>query len=291
VRKAAIAVLVVVVLVGMAAVFGRPVLLRWVQSRFLSTGPNGPATPGDLEMPFERVGIASGPRRLDGYLVRAEPAGRPEVTVLLFHGAGETISDWVGAQKVLFDHGISSLVFDYSGHGDSSRPGTIPNLNADAAAAYAFFVARFGAGRRCVLGFSMGTAPMLAAYERFQPAPCCVVVAAAFSSLRELGAKQGTPGFVLGMVPDVWNNVRAVTRVHAPLLVLHSDADRSDPLEMGARIYEAANEPKSLVVLHGPTHNAPIREPTGGWWEPVVDFVLGSAEVAARRGSGSAGSR
>lgn len=55
-------------------------------------------------------------------------------------------------------------------------------------------------------------------------------------------------------MPDWWNNVRAVRRIHAPLLVIHSETDRVNPVADGREIYAAANQPKSLVFSF-PVHS------------------------------------
>ena len=268
-------------LVCLWVLFGRMLVFHFVQSRFLSTGPNGPQTPSSVGIPYERIKFASGDRRLDGYLVRVSGNHQPRAALLIFHGRGETISDWVQAQRVLYEHGISSLVFDYSGHGDSTSPGTIRNLNADAIAAYGYFAWKFKDDRKCVLGFSMGNAPMLASMKRFQPAPACVIVASAFSSLRELTAKYGKSRpflrLLVRLLPDVWNNVKAVADNRAPLLVLHSTSDTANPFFMGERIFQAAHKPKQLVALRGFMHNAPLDDASGGWWDPVIRFVTEQA--------------
>lgn len=255
-------------------IFVRPVTLYISGEQFLHTGPNGPETPQTVGIAYQRVKITSGDRKLDGYLVQAPTTCQARAAVLIFHGVGETISEWVMAQRFLYDHCLSSLVFDYSGHGDSSKPGSFGNLDQDAVAAYAFFTAQFAAsGRTCVLGFSLGNAPMLESIAKFSPPPSCVVVASAFSSLRDMGARRGTPTIVLYMIPDVWDNVENVARNRSPLLVVHSDSDAVIPISMGRQIFQAAHEPKQFVTLHGFSHNAPYKNPSEDWWNPVMGFI------------------
>jgi len=266
----------------LCVIFCRPIVLHISEKKFLVTGPNGPETPASLGIPFERLKIASGNRQLDGFLVRAPSNCELQTAVLVFHGVGETISQWVKAQRFLYDHCVSSVVFDYSGHGESTKPGTFQNLREDAVAAYASFMGQFAHyGRRCVLGFSMGNGPMLESITNFQPAPSCVVVASAFSSLRDAGARRGSPKIVLYMIPDVWDNVAMVSQNHAPLLVVHSDADAVNPVSMGQKIFDAAPEPKQMVVLHGFPHNALYTNPSEEWWKPVLSFIQGEMKPKA----------
>ena len=250
----------------------RPVILDFSSKTFLNTGPNGPETPAVVGLAFYRLKIPSGHRFLDAYLVRAPATCQPRVALLIFHGVMETISEWVLAQKFLCDHCISSIVFDYSGHGDSSRPGTIGH-NEDAIPAYATFLSQFTGERLRVLGHSMGNSPLLESLPHFRPSPSCVVVANTFSSLRDAGRRRGTSRPLLYLIPDAWDNVKHVKLVRVPLLVVYSDADTVNPPDMGQQIFESAPEPKQLAVLHGVPHNALYRAPAEEWWAPVLRFL------------------
>jgi len=269
-----IAIVIVLALLGLS--LSPSLILQYFEPKFLTTGPNGPETPESVGLTYERAKIASSNRTLDGYLVQASSACQPKVALLIFHGVMETISEWVKAQRFLYDHCVSSLVFDYSGHGDSSRPGTVKNLDQDSTAAYTWFASRFTNDTRlCVLGHSMGSGPMLDALPSFQPAPACVVVANAFSSLRDAGVHRGTPRILVYMTPDAWNNAKNISRNRAPLLLIHSDADTVNPIAMGERIFQAAPEPKQMVVLHGFKHNDLYKSPSEQWWAPVLQFLQG----------------
>jgi uncharacterized protein len=268
-RKFAIGALCLLVI----AIASRPAILNFKSKSFLNTGANGPETPATVGLAFERLKIPSGNRVLDAYLVRAPATCQPRIAVLIFHGVMETISEWVLAQKFLHDHCISSVVFDYSGHGDSSRPGTISHLNEDTVPAYSTFASKFPSERLCVLGHSMGNSPLLASIDRFNPSPACVVLANAFSSLRDAGRIHGTSSFLLYAIPDTWDNVENVKLVRTPLMVVYSDADEVNPPAMGQHIFDCALQPKQLVVLHGFPHNALYRTPTDEWWAPVIRFL------------------
>lgn len=261
-----------VIAAAVCALISPWVLLGIAEREFLSTPPNGPETPA---VPYERLQILSGDRRLDGFLVRAPSACGLRAAVLIFHGVKETISMWVGTQRFLSEHCVSSIVFDYSGGGDSTKPGNVKNINEDALATYSLFTQRFAdADRRCVLGSSMGNAPMLESLASFRPAPSCVVVASAFSSLRD-AASGGRPRAFRWLVPDVWDNVRAISRNRVPLLVVHSDADTVVPISMGKKIFDSAPEPKRMITLHGLKHTALYTAPSEEWLRPVLNFLRG----------------
>ncbi len=256
-----------------AAIASRSTILDLSSKMFLNTGRNGLETPAMVGLAFDRLKIPSHGRILDAYLVRAPAACQPRVALLIFHGVMETISEWVGAQKFLYDHCVSSLVFDYTGHGDSSRPGTITHLDEDALPAYTTFASQFSGERLCILGHSMGNGPLLESVARFNPPPACVVVANAFSSLRDAGRKHGSSAILLYMIPDAWNNLENAKRIHVRLMVVYSDADTVNPPAMGQSIFDAAPQPKQLAILHGFPHNALYKTPTDAWWAPVLRFI------------------
>jgi len=163
--------------------------LRSFEKRTLNPGVRSSATPADVGLQYTRLSIPSGPRRLDGFLVWADGACPRTAAVLLFHGRGETIADWIKVQRRLYDGCISSLAFDYSGHGYSSPPGTVANLNADAMASYDAFLKLFPpTERHCLFSHSLGGGPLLYAATHASVRPDCVVMGTPFSLLRAMAA-------------------------------------------------------------------------------------------------------
>ena len=94
----------------------------------------------------------------------------------------------------------------------------------------------------------------------------------------DLAAHDGARGLVLEntftSLPDVaayhypWLPVRLVMRsqlnsaakianYHGPFLQFHGDADRIVPFQLGQKLFDAANEPKRLVVIPLADHNDP----------------------------------
>jgi alpha-beta hydrolase superfamily lysophospholipase len=249
------------------------IMLHFAEPHFLKTGPNGPDTPQTFGAPYEHVSIPSDTRILDGYLVRAPDECATHSALLIFHGVMETISEWSAAQAFLRQHCVASLVFDYTGHGNSSPGGTVKLVNRDAVAAYRYFSAAFSSDQRlCVLGHSMGNGPMLEELPAFTAAPSCVVVASPLSSLRDWGVAH-VSGLMAYMIPDVWNSVHNIARSSVPVLVIQSRSDTVNPIEMGRRVFTAAHEPKRMIEVDGFKHNAIYKTPSLIWWSPVLAFI------------------
>jgi uncharacterized protein len=257
-----------------------------VERRGLITAPNGPETPATFGAPFTSIAIASGNRTLDATLVRAAADSPP--ALLIFHGTAEAVSYWADTQALLYRHGITSMVFDYSGFGRSTGRPTVGHLEQDADAAYAEFVRRIGPrGRPFVLGYSLGTGVVFDAIARWTPAPAGVVFVASYSSAREGAVAFGlVPRWATFLLPDLWNNVRDARNLRQPLLVMQSDADQLFPVSMAKAVYDAAAVPKQLVVLRGYRHEDGHYRPTDDYWAPVIRFVAtGGRSAAADQGS------
>lgn len=243
-----------------------------VERRGLIGARNGTETPAAFGAPFEALSIVSGDRKLDATLVRAESDTAP--ALLIFHGTAEAISYWADTQALLRRHGITSMVFDYSGFGRSTGRATVAHLEEDADSAYAEFVRRIGRARPYVLGYSLGTGVVFDAVERWQPAPAGIVFAASYSSAREGAVAFGlVPGWLTFLLPDLWNIARDTRKLRQPLLVLQSDADQLFPVSMAQTVYDAASVPKQIVILRGYRHEAGHDDPTDDYWAPVVRFM------------------
>jgi alpha-beta hydrolase superfamily lysophospholipase len=229
-------------------------------------------TPGDFGAPFTETRIPVSTRVLDSFVVTAPGAHE---AVFICHGVDETVSNWARTQKLLFDQGMSSMVFDYSAYGRSTGEPAVENLREDAAAAYRRFTELFGGDtRRYVLALSLGVSVCLAAYPDLSPAPSGIVLTGTWSSTREIAVALGAaPGFLSWIVPQTFDNVIAIQRVGVPLLMVQGGADEAVPFEQAQKVFAAARAPKTLVVPPGIDHNAPWDSTSAAYWSPILAFM------------------
>ncbi len=233
----------------------------------------------------QQVAIPSGSRVLEGFLVL--PASETRASVLILHGIGERLSYWGGAQEMLAQHGIASLIFDYSGYGKSGGATTPENLRQDTIAAYDKLHALVPDARPpFLLGLSLGTGVAIDAAPHLIPAPSGVVLCEAFTSLRKAGeavlATTPLPGFAINalakLLPDLYRTAASIRQVASPLLIVHSDSDELFPVGMSREIFSSAHKEMSLqvalVVPHGFAHNDAYLKPVPGYWQPILDFLL-----------------
>lgn len=266
---------------GVGYVAVRRIVSGVAEKALLTTLPNGPETPADVGLDAERFTVQSGGRELAAWFVRPDAGRDSGAAVLIFHGTHEAISQWVPAQQLLAEHGIASMVFDYSGYGDSAGTPTIPHLREDVQAAYRAFKLRTGPlSRRFLMGYSLGTGCLLDGIPGFDGRFDGVILLAPFTSARQASVARGSlPAPLAVFLPDVFNNVRAVSHVRTPLLIVHSADDERLPLPMAERVLAAANEPKRLVVLHGLRHSALVHGHAAEYLSPAIAFIDGSGDA------------
>jgi alpha-beta hydrolase superfamily lysophospholipase len=253
----------------------RQFVFHQAEKSLLTTKPNGRETPADLGLDYEALTIPSVERRLEAWLVKPSPSKDARKAILIFHGRNESISEWVPVQYFLCTHGITSLVFDYSGFGNSSGRASVANLRQDVRAADQVFQSKIGQDyHKYVLGLSLGSGFLLEGILSFTGHYDGVILVAAYTSARDAAAQTGTlPSPFTFLLPDVYNNVRMVQQLDKPLLIIHSQDDEVFPSTMAEKIYAAAHEPKQLVLLRGLKHNNTLEGKADAYLSPMLEFL------------------
>ena len=240
-----------------------------LRDRLFRTIPRLPTSiPGLALTPLT---ISSGRSQLDA--VYAAPDKQPtRAAVLICHGIGEVIAQWVPIQQRLAARGVASLVFDYSGYGRSTGRPSPAQLEQDAVSAF-YAMRQFTEGPVSLLGFSLGSGivpvilPRVPAYR--------VVLCASFTSFRAAAQRVGIPAFLSAMVPPIWDSTQALRAANQPILIVHSASDRLFPVAM-ARELAACSAPRAqLRVVEGLRHNEPFYTPTADYWDPIAEFLAG----------------
>ncbi|SNS73032.1 hypothetical protein SAMN05421770_10297 [Granulicella rosea] len=217
--------------------------------------------------------FASGERSLSAVYVAGRP-GAP--AILVCHGIGETVAHWSEVQALLQDYGLGSLVFNYSGYGESSGSVDAKHFEEDMAAAYTELLQRLPVESKVfILGFSLGSGIATSGISPLRPQPAGLILCEAYTSFREASHAAGFPRWLAAIVPDLWDTCQSVQRLQLPICVVHSDADQLFPIAMAEQILASCkSDCTEFVKLSGFGHNELYARPTAGYWEPVVEWVM-----------------
>ena len=200
--------------------------------------------------------------------------------VLLWsHGNAGNLTGRARHAQVLADEGVSVFVFDYRGYGRSEGSPNEPGIYEDAEAAYRYLSQERGIepGRIVLLGRSLGSAP--AALLATKVPHAGTVLISPLPSSKRMARRM-----FFGLPIDLFTSTRFPVATWAaerrmPLLVIHGDRDNVIPVEFGREVYDAAAEPKELLLLPGAGHNDILD--VGG--QRYVDALVGFARVCVAR--------
>jgi uncharacterized protein len=239
------------------------------------TGWNLFRTPQIPEIGFE-IRFPSGARTVTGWLVAED--GPLVASALLFSGIGDKSENWRLVQQLLAQSGVRSLIFHYPGYGGNEAEPTQANMEADARAAYAWFVRQVPAGTPVFLvGFSLGSGLSAAVASSLRPVPSGLILSEAFSTLREAAKRAARSLSVLGyLMPDVWRTRENVVGLEMPLFVIHSSGDRLFPVAMAEEIYSAAKDSgvdAAIQVFADYPHDAVYWRVPEDYWAAIVEFM------------------
>lgn len=186
-------------------------------------------------------------------LVAWHVAPRPgKAVVIFFHGNADFLVRRVSRFAQLTADGTGLVAVSYRGYGGSTGRPSEPGLHRDAAAAYAFAVARYPAERIVVWGFSLGTGPAVTlAVERPLGK---LVLESPFTSIVDIAAAAFPFVPVRLLLKDQFRSDRRIGHLAVPLLVMHGGHDQVVPLALCERLFALAPEPKHFVLFPSGRH-------------------------------------
>jgi fermentation-respiration switch protein FrsA (DUF1100 family) len=173
------------------------------------------------------------------------PAKPSHAVVIYFHGNGDTLPWLVGRFRAITADGTGLVALSYRGYAGSSGQPSEQGLLSDAAAAYAFTSARYGAERIVVWGFSLGSG-VAVALAAAQPVGK-LILEAPYTSIVDIAGAAFRFVPVRWLVRDQFRSDQRIARVTAPLLIMHGARDATIPLRFGERLFALAHEPKQFV--------------------------------------------
>ena len=253
-----------ITLLVVVAVLAAALGLLWLFQRrllyFPSPGPVPPAAsvlPEAEDVTFE---TADG-LRLAGWFVPAPPGGpadrvgRARPAVLVCNGNGGDRSMRAPLAAALSRMGLAVLLFDYRGYGGNPGHPTEEGLAADARAALGYLTGRPEVDPERVIYFGESLGAAVALRLATERPPAALVLRSPFASLAEVGRRHYPVLPVSLLLRDRYDSAALAGRLDAPLLVVAGGRDQIVPASHSRRLFDAAPQPKRLVVLDGADHN------------------------------------
>jgi pimeloyl-ACP methyl ester carboxylesterase len=203
----------------------------------------------------------------------SNPAAR--YTVLYSHGNAEDLGDLGGIPEAFQMHGYSVIAYDYSGYGTSTGKPTEQTVYENILTVYEYlrFQRKLEPGQILVFGRSVGGGPCveLAAHH---PVGGLILESVFSSAFRVV---TGIPVFPF----DKFDNIKKISAVSCPVLVMHGRQDEVIPFSHGQAVYEKARFPKMKLWVASGGHNDIMRTAGFAYWE-AVDRLVRLADAGSR---------
>ncbi len=238
-----------------------------------------PVDPGRFGLAFEAVAIPTEDgETLHAWFIPARPGARRDLQITLahFHGNAENIASYAAIGELTERAGYNLLLVDYRGYGRSSGSPSEQGIYRDGEAALRYLRSRDDVDPAGIVlwGRSIGACVAVHLAARGEPL-AGLILESSFTSARELLWSGGALLlYPLSFLASYRLDQREkITRVAAPLLVVHGTGDRIAPFELGRRLYDLAPGPKRLVSIEGGGHNDLLAIHGERLWDEVRGFL------------------
>lgn len=227
-------------------------------------------TPAAYGLEYEEVSFAAeDSTRLSAWFL----PGKPGAQVVLFcHGNAGNISHRLDSLAIFNQMGLSVLIFDYRGYGQSEGRTTEEGTYQDARAAWDYLVniRKIGPDRIIVFGRSLGGA--VAAELAAERTPKALILESTFTSAPDLGAGLYPYMPIRLLCRFSYDTLAIIGRIKCPILIVHSKDDEMIDISHGRRLFDAATAQKEFLELRG-GHNDGIFTSATVYREGLSAFV------------------
>ena len=241
----------------------------------------------ELDLPVSAEGK---PEQIHAWWWPAANANAP--AVLYLHGSRWDLTGQLFRIEQLHSMGFSVLAIDYRGFGKSSRE--LPSettVYEDAHVAWQRLAQlQPDPAQRFIYGHSLGGAVAIDLAARLGGATAPtngvmplrgLIVESSFTSLADI-ARALTVSWLPAetLLSQKFDSVSKIAQVRVPVLIVHGSGDRFVPPRFSQLLYDAARDPKRLLMVEGGTHNNSMREGRAEYLAALRD-LFGVGEPAA----------
>ena len=173
--------------------------------------------------------------------------------ILFFHGNAGQLENRIYKLNHFKNLGMNFLIISWRGFNKSTGNPTESGLYEDAKSAVRWLKSKGVKENDIILyGESLGTAIAIEIGKNKNFSG--IVLESPFTSMIEAGKKYYPYLPVKLLLKDKYESIEKIANIHSPILVMHGMQDNIVPFDMGKKIYDAANSPKSYYFSEYDNH-------------------------------------
>lgn len=200
----------------------------------------------------------------------APPKEGKRLTIVFFQGNAGNLG--LRAEKIAMwrDWGYGVMLTTYRGyHGNAGEPDE-QGLYMDARASIAALKRDFGVKPEHMVLYGESLGSGVATQMAMEISEAGLVLEVPYTSIPDIGSARYPFVPIFWLALDRYESIRKIRHVHAPLLILKAGRDEVIPSILAQRLYDEAQDPKTLVVSERARHmgiysTAPVVEKIHGW--------------------------
>ncbi len=197
------------------------------------------------------------------------PAHRSKPTILYFHGNASNAANRAPRVAAITQDGFGLFYLNNRGYGGSGGKPTEEKNIADAITAYDYLVS-LGVPANTIVAYGESLGSGQAIRLALERSLAAIVLESPLTSVIDV-AKRSYFWLPLSLlITDTYDNEENIHSVTTPVLVLHGEQDGIIPVEMGVRLFRAANQPKTIDIFPKGGH---VDLFDHGAWEKTKSFI------------------
>jgi fermentation-respiration switch protein FrsA (DUF1100 family) len=206
------------------------------------------------------------------------PANEPKAALLFMHGNAGNISGRLHKAAGWVKRGVSVLLLDYRGYGQSQgaiQHGVDIVNDAQAGLNWLTGEKKWALGHIILYGESLGSYPVtrLAVDHTFAG----LILEAPFTAFTDLASLHypALPQFLVnGLLKEFrFDNLGFISKVQPPVFIIHGTADATCPFIMGQKLFQNAPEPKYFLKVLNAGHNNLLETAGETYWDAPHAFL------------------
>ncbi|MBI4387499.1 MAG: alpha/beta hydrolase [Candidatus Omnitrophica bacterium] len=176
--------------------------------------------------------------------------------IYFLHGNAGNISDRLFKAAEWVKRGFSVFLLDYRSYGKSAGKITSENdiyEDTETGLRWLHEVKKLSDSEIVIYGESIGAAPAI--HLAMKASVWALILEAPFTSLVAVAKTHYpfVPNFVMNGFQ--FQNLEKISKIKAPMLIVHGEDDEVSPFAMGETLYKEAREPKEFFRIAGGHHN------------------------------------
>lgn len=200
-------------------------------------------------------------------VIKKLPLGEPQTVILYNHGNAVDLGMIdKNLQQIATYLNAEVIAYDYPGYGTSTGKASESSVCAAAEAVYNYTINEIKDKKKLIIwGRSIGGGPAIFLASKYPGHP--LIIESAFLSAFRVVTH-------IAILPfDKFPNAKRISKIKAPILILHGKKDKIIPFFHGQTLYKLSKEPKNHLWIENAGHNNLRYEAPLKYWKTIKHFI------------------